>query len=354
MIQDGAVKLLAPGCALVGDIAVLDDELFAFLMFDHFRSIRKLKGKILYLTSVERKVEPEYRVSLLLPDVLQEGVADLEELKGEQLIDNTGWRCVPRRVLACYERETAVFVNTWNAPSHIALDNINRRHLQTYLRRFIRFKSLTDPRIERSIEPIPSPLSKKDASRLAADMIDVADFYQLPLDLLLGIGAMENNYMNVRGDLRNTIWKRPAEKGDIILRRRRGRVLVRNYSQGVWQITRESLRYAHRLCLMDHRDYSALPVRLRPSNDLDMDDVSPDQLTTYAALLLRDLLDKFRGDTANAIGAYNGGVANPNARYAAGVEMVAAYARRILRNAAGNAITAGEAAERGLRRSSGK
>src|SRR5581483_370777 len=195
-------------------------------------------------------------------------------------------------------------------------------------------KSITDPRIRRDLEPIPSPLTRKEASRLAADMIAVSRFYDIPLDLLIGIGAMENNFMSVPGDSTNTVWKRRAQPGDIVLKRRHGRVLVRNNSSGVWQITRESLRYAHRLYLADKRDYNQLPSRLRPPKTLDIDKVSQDVLTTYAGLLLRDLLDRFRGDVTLAAGAYNGGPRNPNARYAAGVEMVAEYARRIIDRAA--------------------
>ena len=53
-------------------------------------------------------------------------------------------------------------------------------------------------------------------------------------------------------------------------------------------------------------------------------------LTTYAGLLLRDLLDRFNGDIEKAVGAYNGGPRNPNPQYAAGVQIVASYARNVL------------------------
>jgi hypothetical protein len=62
--------------------------------------------------------------------------------------------------------------------------------------------------------------------------------------------------------------------------------------------------------------------------------MNPEVLTTYAGLLLRDLLDKFHGDIFQAAGAYNGTVEHPNLQYAAGVEMVAEYARRVISCAA--------------------
>lgn len=168
----------------------------------------------------------------------------------------------------------------------------------------------------------------------AADMIEVAKFYQIPPSMLLGVGAMENNYLDARGDLKHTVWKRHAQAGDIVLKRRRGRVLVNNYSIGPWQITRETLRYVHALFLKDKRDYSLLPDRLRPPKKLDLDHVDAHMLTTYAGLLLRELLDHFNGDVDKAVGAYNGGTRNPNPQYAEGVSLVANYAHRVLAAAA--------------------
>jgi hypothetical protein len=140
--------------------------------------------------------------------------------------------------------------------------------------------------------------------------------------------------MNVAGDLDHAIWKRRADQDDVILKRQRGRVLVVNSSLGAWQITRETLRYAHRRYLRDDRDYSRLPERLRPARELDVLNVPPAVLTTYAGLLFRDLLDRCGGDVTLATGAYNGGLGRPNLKYADGVRAVAEYARRTLEHAA--------------------
>jgi hypothetical protein len=141
---------------------------------------------------------------------------------------------------------------------------------------------------------------------------------------------MENNYMDVNGDLAHAVWKKRAERGDIVLKRDPRRVLVSDYSIGTWQISRETLRAAHQLYLKDKRHYDNLPPRLRPSRDLDVNAVNSEVLTTYAGLVLRDLLDRFGGDVEQAVGAYNGGIRNPNLAYAAGVKNVALYARRVL------------------------
>lgn len=110
-------------------------------------------------------------------------------------------------------------------------------------------------------------------------------------------------------------------------------MLVSDYSIGAWQISRETLRAAHQLYLRDQRDYSQLPERLRPPHELDVNSVDSEVLTTYAGLELRDLLDRFGGNVDQAVGAYNGGVGNPNPRYAASVKNAALYARRVLEHA---------------------
>jgi soluble lytic murein transglycosylase-like protein len=65
-----------------------------------------------------------------------------------------------------------------------------------------------------------------------------------------------------------------------------------------------------------------------------VNDLVPEVLTTYAGLFFRDLLDRFPGEVALAVGAYNGGPGNPNLQYEAGVRLVAEHARRVLEHAA--------------------
>jgi hypothetical protein len=144
---------------------------------------------------------------------------------------------------------------------------------------------------------------------------------------------MENDYMDVNGDLTHTVWKHRPERGDIVVQRRRDRVLVSDYSVGPWQITRETIRAAHGLYLRDKRDYTVLPERLRPPRELDLNEASGPVPTTYAGLLLRALLDHFHGDVQKAIGAYNGGTLTPNAHYASAVTGIAEFARRVLEHA---------------------
>ena len=323
-----------PGRYLVAEIARYDDEFLAYLVFTYLRGSSALVGSEVLLTYTRAAEGISYPIQLYLRNDLLSSLWQLCTAKARGLIAEESWRYVTGETLERLQYQTNLFQTAYSLPARRKLEDLSRPQLVAYIRRFVRFKSLTDPRILRGVEPLPQPLTSKEALRLAEDIVAVANFYSLPLDFFLGIGAMENNYMNIEGDLQHAIWKRRAAKGDVVLDRKRGKVLVVNSSLGVWQITRETLRYAHSLYLKDRRDYSRLPGRLLPPKELDVTNVDPEVLTTYAGLLFRDLLDRCRGDAVTAVGAYNGGLARPNPHYAEGVQLVANYARRMMEHAA--------------------
>lgn len=331
---DGRLQLLTPGYVALADLASYDDELFAYLMFDYIRHRPLLRGSTLLLSYDAGAVNRRYTLTLRgQPDLLS-AIADFAsvELPGNPSTGSS--RLVPAGLADGLAKQTEIFVSAYNLPVRRKLEDLAPNNLSAYLRRFIQFKSATDPRIRLKLEPVPRPLTGEAAQQLAGDIITVAQFFSLPLDFFLGIGAMENNYMNIRGDLEHSIWKRRPAPDDIVLERRSGRVRILNDSAGVWQITRETLRYAHALVQRDSRDYSALPDHLIPPDELLMNEVSPTVLTTYAGVLLRDLLDRFDGDVTLAVSAYNGGPARPNLKYGAGVHKAAEHARRVLEQAA--------------------
>jgi hypothetical protein len=334
MIEAGQVRLLTPGYVLTAELAAYEDELFAFLMFDHLRSDRALGELQLNLAYDRRRASNPYRLILVGGEDLINSVASIRSLQQAGVAEDMPLKLMPSFLVQELEKQSELFVSAYNLPVRQKLETLPRTAVENYLRRFIRFKSSTDPRIRRRMDPMPQPLSSQEAQRLAGDILTIAGFYSLPLEFLLGIGAMENNYMNVRGDLNHSIWKRKPAPDDVILERRRGRVRILNDSAGVWQITRETLRFAHSLYRKDTRDYGALPEHLRPPQELRMNEVSPHVLTTYAGLILRDLLDRFEGDVTLAVSAYNGGPARPNLRYGAGVHRAASHARRVLEQAA--------------------
>jgi hypothetical protein len=333
---NGRVVLESPTGILVGKVGAYPDELTAYLRFDYLKGLQTIGGANLFIVTQEESAGPVYDIYLELPNDILTAYHTLAEMmiaghiRGFELESPLAWQ------IQHWETETTLFNVAYQQPVRQRLLHLPRNALTSAVASFILFKVRTDRRVRERLEPAAGKeLSIDDAKTFAADMIAVAEFYEIPLDMLLGIGAMENNYLDIRGDLKHAVWKKHAQKGDIILRRRRGRVLVSNYSIGPWQITRETLRYAHSLCLRDKRDYGKLPARLRPPQQLDLEHIDSHILTTYAGLLLRNLLDYFHGDVQKAQGAYNGGRLKPNSDYSSGVATVASYARRVVGLAAG-------------------
>lgn len=334
--QDGTAVIRMRNGNLAAEVGSYADELTAYLRFDYLKGIESIAGARLFLVTREDSGGARYELWVEMPNDL---VAASHTLAGLAIAGHIGsfkLESAPSAQLLDWEKETRLFDAAYQEPVREKLRQLRRGVLTSAVASFILFKVRTDRRVRERLEVAEGKdLTTEDARNFAADMIAVADFYDIPLDMLLGIGAMENNYMDIRGDLQHAVWKRHAQRGDVVLLRRRGRVLVSNYSIGPWQITRETLRYAHTLYLRDKRDYDLLPARLRPSRKLDLEHIDTNVLTTYAGLLLRDLLDYFHGDVAKAEGAYNGGRRDPNLNYSTGVTTVADYARRVVGMAAG-------------------
>jgi hypothetical protein len=325
----------APGIASA-EVATFHDQLEAFLHFEYLRGREARDGgdtSRILLTAFDTAKGPSYKIFIVSDNDLLIAVPRLSQLEGRNLIKHYDLNSWTEKDFAYYQQQSHMFDVAYGVPTEQKLESLSSFKLLPALAQFLIFKSQTDNRVLARGDAAPSPLTREQATQLATDILDVAQFYSLPLDYFLGVGAMENDYMDVDGDLTHAVWKKRAQRDDIILRRGRKRVMVSDYAIGTWQITRETLRAAHQLFLKDKRDYSLLPARLRPPRMLNLNSVDDAVLTTYAGLLLRGLLDHFDGDVNKAIGAYNGGVKTPNPAYAAGVKTVAEYARRVLEHA---------------------
>lgn len=329
LLNGNKLSLAIPGYSLGARIATYKDELFAYLMFDFLRHQPQWGDGRLLLAFDPRSSDAPYRLMWIAGDDLLSAHASITTLDVSDQV-----QLLPRSAVTAIQKQTELFDSAYNLPVRKKFEQLPKQAVAEYLKRFIRFKSVTDPRIRRNLQPVPVPISQNEAQQIAGDIMTVAEFFELPLEFFLAIGAVENNYMNVRGDLKHSIWKRRAAPDDVVLERRRGRVRVLNDSAGVWQITRQTLRYAHGLYKKDQRDYSVLPEHLQPPDKLYVDDIRASVLTTYAGLLLRDLLDRFDGDVTLAVSAYNGGPARPNLRYGEHVHRAAEHARRIAERAA--------------------
>src|SRR6266536_2225499 len=324
-----------PGVASA-EVASFNDQLEAFLRFEYLRGREAREGhdtSRIFLTALDSPKGPSYKIFIVTDNDLLTAVPQLGQLESRNLIAHYELATWTPKDFSYYQQQSHMFDVAYEVPTEEKLETISSFKLLPALAQFLIFKSQTDNRVIGGSDPAPRSLTREQATLLATDILDVAHFYSLPLDYFLGVGAMENDYMDVNGDLTHAVWKKRAQRGDIVLRRTRKRVMVSDYAIGTWQITRETLRAAHVLYLKDKRDYNLLPARLRPPRELDVNSVSDAVRTTCAGLLLRDLLDHFGGNVDKAIGAYNGGVKTPNPAYASGVKTVADYARRILEHA---------------------
>jgi hypothetical protein len=329
---DGHMGIALPTEALVADLGPYGDALNTYLYLDLIRSFKSIDSTRVMACSPPDDPQAPRRIYLSVDNNLLTSIPYLNSLTLQNPLSQFSLHSWTRQDLNRCQDHSIRFDASFRLPVFTDLPQIQDAQLVPPLAEFLVFKSATDRRVLQRTDPPPPVLNLDQARELAADIIVVARFYGLPLEYFLGIGAVENNYMDVRGDLEHTVWKHRPQRGDIVLKRRRRRVLVLNYSLGVWQITRETLRRAQSLYLEDRktRDYSLLPDRLRPEINADPDDIQPETLTTYAGLLFRHLLDHFDGNIMQAVGAYNGGVDKPNLAYADSVRTVAFYARRVI------------------------
>ena len=196
-------RITLPDRFVLGEIGRYDDEFLAYLMFGYFRGSTPFRNSEVLLSYSRSGEGSAYRIEAHLPNDLLSSVWVLAGAHANGLLSEATWRYVPGAVLDDLRHQTQTFSTAYNLTTSQRLEDLSREQLVELIRRFVHFKSLTDPRIRRRIEPVPRPLSSFEAKRLAEDIVHVAGFYGLPLDVFLGIGAMENNYMNVDGDLKN-------------------------------------------------------------------------------------------------------------------------------------------------------
>ncbi len=333
VLQDHRIVLPFSPEVGAAEVATFDDQLEAFLRFEYLRGREGERGSQVVLAASHVNGKPVYRIFVIVENDLLVSIPRLMDMESRGLIAHYEFHAWTKKEANYYTQQTNMFETAYDVPTTQKLESLPSFQLFPALADFLVFKSQTDNRVLGGTQAAAQPLSREQAKRLAADILEVAYFYSLPLDYFLGVGAMENNYMDANGDLAHAVWKKRAQRDDIVLRRKRKRVLVSDYSIGTWQISRETLRYAHQLYRKDTRNYELLPERLRPPQELDLNSINDEVLTTYAGLLLRDLLDHFDGDVDKAIGAYNGGVRSPNPAYASGVKTVATYARRVIEHA---------------------
>jgi hypothetical protein len=331
-LKNGKIGLSMFKGLAVAEVGDYPRMLQAYLRFDYLRSRPAVAPGRAYLCQGPGTASHGHKIFLQVSNNMLQAVPYLESLVAEGVIPDFAlydWR--PKDLAACQE-QSGLVDRVFRPAPQLHLYQIPDKMLIGPMADFLVFKSETDNRVLGQGSEALSPLTVPQARQLAQDILIISRFYSLPLGYFMAIGAMENNYISVNGDLDLAVWKRYPQPGDIVLKRRPGWVLVRNYSLGVWQITLDTLRYAQLLYKRDRtvRDYSLLPKGLRPHIEPDPEEIRPETLTTYAGLLFRHLLDRFHGNIMEAVGAYNGGPRDPNRVYAESVLRIERYARRVI------------------------
>ncbi len=331
-VKNGKLGIAMSTEQVVAEVGNYPRTLQAFLRFDFLRSRSSVVSGRVFLCQGPAPPTPGHKIFLQVGNNILQSVPYLESLAANGSIPNFRLYNWSRTDISACQKRTALVAGLFHPVPRLHLYQIPDKMLIGPMADFLVFKSETDIRVLGQGSTALSPLTVPRARQLANDILVISRFYSLPLGYFLAIGAMENNYISVRGDLDLAVWKRRPQPGDVVLKRRRGRVLVRNYSLGVWQITLDTLRYAQLLYKRDlqNRDYSVLPQRLQPKVEPDPEDIRPETLTTYAGLLFRHLLDLFHGNVMKAVGAYNGGPDDPNPVYAESVRRIERYARRVI------------------------
>lgn len=329
---DGRIAVRFPGQVLVAEVGECGAELPAYLLASQLRGTQALQGVEVLLTYRETILGPVYPIVLRLPNDLLTSVPLLARLRTQGLIPREDWRAVPQEVPALWQQESRLFAAVHDrnrlarrtprgpstSPPFACLPQVPRpRRMAT-----VQGRTKSEPRWRSASDDEPS--------QLATDLLAVARFFDLPLSLLLDTRAVDSISSSAGRSLGRAVWKEQAAQSDVVLKRRRGRVLTLDDSSGDWQVTRETLGYAHRRYLVDTRDYSRLPARLRPPRELRPKETPPRALTAYAGLVLRELLERQQGDVARAVAAYNAEPSDPDVRHEPGVRRVVLYARRLL------------------------
>jgi hypothetical protein len=108
-----------------------------------------------------------------LPSDFIAGVTQLAEIKANGLTSDVRYCWITHSQLVRYQHQTLLVLETYQQPASHDPEYPHKSDLRAYLRRFIRFKSVTDARIHRGDNAVTSPLSPTQASLLTADIIAV-------------------------------------------------------------------------------------------------------------------------------------------------------------------------------------
>lgn len=224
-----------------------------------------------------------------LPNDLLSAIAEVERLRAAGMIRTSDWAITDPAMLRRWWDESQLFSQMYS--------------------------DLDPPKAS-----VPAP-----SSTLIRDLATASAFFDLPIRVFL----FDPPSFDRRKAL---LWQRRPGQGRVVVVRSSGKYLTLPAESVEWQETRTALEHAHRLYVSDHRDYSQLPMRLRPPENF-REEVAPSVLLTYACLLLRDLANKSSPSGVGPVDLLATMPDDPNARQELGVRRASLHARRALAHA---------------------
>ena len=204
--ESGQMIVPLPTEVLIGEVGSFDNELSAYLWFDYLRSRRGVdSSQVLLVVRENGDGTPLYQIQVVLPNDALTAIPFLAQLERKRFIQRFDLAFSSRVAIQYSRKQTEVFAAAYKRPVAHSLEKLTAEQLLARTARFLAFKSRTDPRVRTMSGSVIAALGQEEATDLAADIIAVAKFYDVPLDVFLGIGAMENNYLSIRGDLTHSI-----------------------------------------------------------------------------------------------------------------------------------------------------
>ena len=165
--RDTKAVVTLPGAAFIATVATFDDELYAYFNYDYLRSRRAVQPAEVLLTRKVMDRKAVYPILIHMGDDLMTAIPFLEKLRVEGYIPSYEWRLVPESEVHTWRQQTQVFTAAYNLPVEQRIEGLSSAQLQEVVRRFVIFKSRTDRRVRKGIEPVPPPLSDEAARALA-------------------------------------------------------------------------------------------------------------------------------------------------------------------------------------------
>ena len=147
----------------VTPLARFHDELFAYLMLQHYRSAPPVAEGTVLMRYVGELDPPGYELLLAFSDDFVEATGAAAQLSARQGAP-AALIALPAALGVNYLDQTRFFDSAYNLPVQRKMEELSDAELCALARRFVRFKSATDPRVRSGMEPAPRQLPRARSS----------------------------------------------------------------------------------------------------------------------------------------------------------------------------------------------